>query len=81
VLSRKELEHILPRSVVGVGSMEQVSESSSRLNTTGEHIVASPIVAASSGTGMMYNAFELSNKLENTERRKTGKLEIPFLYG
>jgi hypothetical protein len=57
VLCNEEPEHILPRSVVGVDSIEQVSESPSRLTTTGEQIVASPIDAASSGTGMMYKAF------------------------
>jgi hypothetical protein len=41
--------------------MEQMSESISRLNTTGEQIVASPIVAASSGTGIIYNACEFPN--------------------
>jgi hypothetical protein len=41
------------RSVVAVGSIEQTNESPSRLITIGQQIVASPIVAASRGTGMM----------------------------
>ena len=40
-------------SVVGVGSIEQISESLSRFTTNGQQIVASPIVAASKGTGTM----------------------------
>jgi hypothetical protein len=47
------LEHIIPRSVVAVGNIEQISESPSRFTTNGQHMVASPIVAASKGTGMM----------------------------
>jgi len=61
VLSKEGPMHILSRSVVGVGSIEKVSESPSRLNTTGEQIVASPIDAASRGTGTMYRAFEFAN--------------------
>jgi len=45
-------QYMLP-SVVGVGNIEQISESQSRFTTTGQQIVASPIVAASKGTGMM----------------------------
>lgn len=48
------LLHIMSRSVVAVGNIEQTRKSSSRLITIGQHIVASPIVAASKGTGMMY---------------------------
>lgn len=59
VLCKEDPEHIFPKSVVGVGSIEQMSDSPSRLKTTGEQIVASPIEAASSGTGTMYNAFEV----------------------
>lgn len=46
-------EHILSWSVVAVGSIEQTSESPSRFITNGQQIVASPIVAASSGTGII----------------------------
>jgi hypothetical protein len=38
-------------SVVGVGSIEQISKFPSRFTTNGQQIVASPIVAASKGTG------------------------------
>jgi hypothetical protein len=41
------------RSVVAAGNMEQINESPSRLITNGQQMVASPIVAASKGTGMM----------------------------
>jgi hypothetical protein len=61
VLCKEDPEHIFPRSEVGVGSIEQMSDSPSRLNTTGEQIVASPIEAASSGTGTMYKAFEIDS--------------------
>lgn len=47
------LEHIIPRSVVAVGSIEHMSESPSRFMTKGQQMVASPIVAASKGTGMI----------------------------
>lgn len=47
------LWHIFPRSVVAVGNMEQISSSPSRFITSGQQSVASPIVAASKGTGMM----------------------------
>jgi hypothetical protein len=47
------LEHIISRSVVAVGSIEQTSESPSRTITNGQQIVASPIVAASNGTGII----------------------------
>lgn len=40
-------------SVVAVGSIEKINESSSRFITRGQQIVASPIVAASNGTGMI----------------------------
>jgi hypothetical protein len=46
-------EQCMFRSVVAVGSIEQTNESPSRLITIGQQIVASPIVAASRGTGMM----------------------------
>ena len=52
-LSNTAPEHILFKSVVGVGRIEQTRKLPSRLNTTGEHIVASLIDAASSGTGTM----------------------------
>lgn len=48
------LLHIIPRSVVAVGSIEQTRESSSRFITNGQQIVASPIVATSNGTGIIY---------------------------
>lgn len=60
-LGKEEPEHILPRSLVGVDKIEQISEPPSRLNTTGEQIVALPIEAASSGTGTMYRAFGLES--------------------
>lgn len=47
------LEQYIARSVVAAGSIEQIKESSSRLITNGQQMVASPIVAASNGTGMM----------------------------
>jgi hypothetical protein len=47
------LSHIMSRSVVAVGNIEQINESPSRFITNGQQIVASPIVAASKGTGMM----------------------------
>jgi hypothetical protein len=40
-------------SVVAFGKMEQINDSSSRLITSGQQIVASPMVAASKGTGIM----------------------------
>jgi hypothetical protein len=43
-------EIIFSLSVVGVGSIEQISEFPSRLITNGAQRVASPIVAASKGT-------------------------------
>lgn len=48
------LQHIISRSVVAFDSIEQIKESPSRLITKGQQMVASPIVAASRGTGMMY---------------------------
>lgn len=50
------LEHIILRSVVAVGKIEQINESPAPLMTNGQQMVASPIVAASNGTGMMYNS-------------------------
>jgi hypothetical protein len=47
------LWHIMSRSVVAVGNIEQIIESPSRFITNGQQMVASPIVAASKGTGMM----------------------------
>lgn len=47
------LLHIVFRSVVAVGNIEQINESPSRFITNGQQMVASPIVAASRGTGMM----------------------------
>ena len=47
------LWHIIFRSVVALGNIEQISEFPSRFITKGQHIVASPIVAASKGTGMI----------------------------
>jgi hypothetical protein len=52
-LTNLSLEHIIPRSVVAVGNIEQISESLSRFITKGQQMVASPIVAASKGTGMI----------------------------
>ena len=53
-LSRLFPEHIFSLSVVGVGRIEHIKESSSRLMTKGEQIVAFPIDAASRGTGTIY---------------------------
>jgi hypothetical protein len=53
LLTNLLLEHIIPRSVVAVGNIEQIRESPSRLITNGQQMVASPIVAASKGTGMI----------------------------
>lgn len=47
------LWHIISESVVAVGNIEQIKESPSRFITSGQQMVASPIVAASSGTGTM----------------------------
>lgn len=56
---------LFARSVVGVGSMEQRSMLPSRLMTTGEQIVASPIDAWSRGTGTIYKAFNhVSGRLQ-----------------
>jgi hypothetical protein len=52
-LTKLLLEHIIPRSVVAVGNIEQISEPLSRFITNGQQMVASPIVAASKGTGMI----------------------------
>lgn len=52
-LTNLSLEHIIPRSVVAVGNIEQINESPSRFITNGQQMVASPIVAASKGTGMI----------------------------
>ncbi len=52
------LWHILPRSVVAFGRIEQINESPFRFITNGQQIVASPIVAASRGTGMIYRICE-----------------------
>lgn len=53
---KQSLSKLLPwqlfiTSVVAVGKTEQIRESASRLITSGQHMVASPIVAASKGTG------------------------------
>lgn len=50
------LSNILPEqlfswSVVAVDKIEQIRESPARFMTSGQHMVASPIVAASKGTG------------------------------
>ena len=47
------LQHIISRSVVAFGIIEQINESPLRFITNGQQIVASPIVAASNGTGMI----------------------------
>lgn len=47
------LLHIIPRSVVAFGNIEQINESPSRFITKGQQMVASPIVALSKGTGMI----------------------------
>jgi hypothetical protein len=52
-LTSLSLEHIMLRSVVAFGRIEQIKESPSRLMTIGQQMVASPIVAASRGTGIM----------------------------
>lgn len=59
-LIKLSVEHIISRSVVAVGRIEQISEPPSRLITIGQQIVASPIVAASKGTGMMYRIYPKS---------------------
>lgn len=46
-------EQLFSRSVVAVDRIEQISESPSRFITNGQQMVASPIVAASKGTGTM----------------------------
>lgn len=53
VLTNLSLWHIMSRSVVAVGNIEQINESPSRFITNGQQMVASPMVAASKGTGMM----------------------------
>lgn len=50
-------EHIFWLSFVGLGRIEQMIDVPSRLMTTGQQIVASPMVAASKGTGMMYKTY------------------------
>lgn len=50
--------HIMFVSVVAVGKIEQINESPSRFTTRGQQIVASPIVAASKGTGMIYRTYQ-----------------------
>lgn len=52
-LTSLSLPHIMSRSVVAVGNIEQINESPSRFITNGQQMVASPIVAVSKGTGMM----------------------------
>jgi hypothetical protein len=47
------LWHAMSRSVVAVGNIEHINEFPSRFITNGQQMVASPIVAASKGTGMM----------------------------
>jgi hypothetical protein len=59
VASRKEglstllLLHHTFGSTVAVGNIEQINESPLPLMTNGQQMVASPIVAASKGTGTM----------------------------
>lgn len=52
-LSNLSVEHIMSTSVVAFGKMEHINDPSSRLITSGQQIVASPMVAASKGTGMI----------------------------
>jgi hypothetical protein len=52
------LQHIISLSVVALGKMEQINAFPSRLITNGQQMVASPMVAASSGTGTMYRTWE-----------------------
>lgn len=47
--------HICPSDVVAVGSTEHIRESPSLFITRGQQIVALPIVALSSGTGIKYS--------------------------
>ena len=44
--------------MVAFGRIEQIKESPFRFITNGQQIVASPIVAASRGTGMIYRVCE-----------------------
>lgn len=49
------LVQLIGWSVAAVGKMEQIKEAPEpRLITSGQHKVASPIVAASKGTGIMF---------------------------
>ena len=57
-LERLELLQNIPVSVVALGRIEKTMESPSRLKTTGQQMVASPMVAASSGTGMMNSVWK-----------------------
>jgi hypothetical protein len=52
------LQHIISLSVVALGKMEQINAFPSRLITNGQQMVASPMVAASSGTGTIYRTWE-----------------------
>lgn len=54
-LSKRFVLHIISVSVVALERMEKIIESPSRLKTSGQQMVAFPIVAASKGTGIMYN--------------------------
>lgn len=51
-------QHIFPLSVVAADRIEHTRNSPTRFITRGQQIVASPIVAASRGTGMTYRAFQ-----------------------
>lgn len=54
-LDKLEALQYIPESVVALGRIENTMASPSRLKTTGQQMVASPMVAASSGTGIMNN--------------------------
>jgi hypothetical protein len=62
------LEHIIFLSVAALGKIEQISASPSRLITNGQQIVASPMVAASRGTGTMYRTWEISVNTAHMKR-------------
>lgn len=69
-LSVVELQHMFT-SVVAVGRIEQMSELPSALMTSGQQMVASPMVAASSGTGTMYRVYHtVSTASDKTRTRK-----------
>lgn len=64
------------RSVVAVGNIEQISKSPSRFTTNGQHMVASPIVAASKGTGMVWRTC----KHEPKDAGEKGSFCLPYRH-